>query len=332
MTLIDPRDLKSFVRMFTEVGLCIWCLVRFSDQLWLAPATLAIYFIGNLAHAGLSVFFEKSFRTVGLLLPVGLVAAAIAMRCDSIPALGAALFLTGFAMGVSWEPAAPGSRKRLIKIGAKLLGMMCSAVVLVGPEIFGFVAAGLSVWLVAMNLSGRTIARATAAGQWRGVDTINIFHQSAYFSFVYVFWAALPGVPHWTPALLFPLGWFGYWGMELSLSADGQPYRPRTLAAGHAIVSMTMVVMAMTGSPALVIFCWFVTGLGGGTCYTMERAPGGRPGRLSDDIGAVLGVGGSALALLWFRDPAAAMGLAAIHATIATIAALYMYKSTRHGG
>lgn len=326
MKQIDPRDLKSFIRMFTEVSLCVWCLTRFGEQLWFIPTILGAYFLGNLAHAFASIRSGNPMRGAGLLLPAGLVAVAAGMQFTSIALLCAASTLTGFAMGVSWEPSMPSTRNRLVKIGAKLLGMTSAAAVLLGPLVFGTIAAILSIWLAAMNLKGQTIARAVEAPTWRGVDIVNIFHQSAYFSFVFTFWAVLPNAPPWTPALLFPLGWLGYWAMELRLSAAGQPYRPRALAFGHAVVSATMGIMAVTHSPFLVILCWFMTGIGGGTCYTMERAEGGRPGRLSDDVGAVLGVGSAALVLWYFPDPATVMIVAAIHASIAAIAALLTWN------
>lgn len=328
----DPRDLKAFVRMFTEVGVCVWCLAHLHGDLWVVSALLASYFGGNLLQAISARLTGRPIRIAGLLLPVGLALVAAAMGSGELPLLLAALVATGFMTGVDWDPAVPARRRRITKICAKLAGMIGAAVAVLGPIAFGAVAISAAVWLVALHLAGSTTARPVTAVAWRRVDTINVFHQGSYFAFVFVFWTAMPGLPTWAPALLFPIGWFGYWGLELVLSGEGQPYRRRALAGGHAVVSATLAGMTLTTMPVPLMFGWFATGLGGGTCYTMERAAGGKPGRLSDDIGAVFGVGSAALLLFCSPTPTAALILGSAYALVVAVLSLLDIRRPIEGG
>jgi hypothetical protein len=259
------------------------------------------------------------------MLPATLAGVAVGMQLSSLPILLPALFVTGYSLGPVLAPVSGRPRIRLIKIGAKLTGMIGAVAILGGPLVFGSIAiaaAALHSWLVA---SADVRAAEPGTPIWTSMDFINIFHQSSYFAFVFLFWSLWPQAVGWAPALLFSLGWVGYWAMELRLTDPAAPYRPRLLAVGHLVVALVLLAMATFPSPPLLMLGWFLTGVGGGTCYTMERASSGKPGRLSDDIGAVLGVATGAGIIALMHTSRAALVAGACYALVA----VYLAWTTR---
>ena len=315
--------------MFVEVGTCIWGLQLFPDRLWIVPTLLAAYFGGHLLQ-GVGRF-RAADRIAPMTLVSALAALAVAMALGAPAFAAGALFVIGYSLGPVIAPAAPMKRSRLAKIGSKLFGMLGAAIVLTGALPFGALAVASAVAYARLASSPSVQTPEPERVGWYSVSRINIFHQSSYFAFVFVFWAIWRDAVSWAPAVFFALGWIGYWAMELSLTAPRAPYRPKLLAAGHLAVALVLGAMASASSPALLMLGWFLTGVGGGTCYTMERAPGGKPSRISDDVGAFFGAATGAGALLLFATPQAALLAGAVYASIAAILALCTISAIEPG-
>jgi hypothetical protein len=323
MPQVDPRDIKTFIRMYVEVGACVWGLRAFETEVWLVAALLLAYFSGHLLQGLVKWAAPKG--AVIIMLPVALAGVAAGMQLASLPILLPALFATGCSLGPILTPVSGRPRIRLHKIGAKLIGMIGAVAVLGGPLVFGAIAIIAAVIHSALIASPDVRPAEPGIRLWTSMDFINIFHQSSYFAFVFLFWSLWPQAVDWAPALLFSLGWIGYWAMELRLTDPSAPYRPRLLAAGHLVVALVLIAMAAFPSPPLLMLGWFLTGVGGGTCYTMERASSGKPGRLSDDIGAVLGVATGAGIVALMHTSRAALVAGACYALVA----VYLAWTTR---
>ena len=320
MFRVDPRDVKAFLRMYVEVGTCIWGLQHFVGRLWIVPALLSAYFLGHLLQGAARIAISKVATALVLVLALG--GLTVAMALSSAGLVAGALLVIGCTFGPVVAPVVPTRRSRAVKIGSKLLGMVAAAVVLAGALPFGAVGTGVALVYALLAFSPATRAQESGASSWNAVSRINIFHQSSYFTFVFIFWALWRQSITWAPAAFFALGWIGYWAMELNLTAAGAPYRPRLLAMGHLAVAIVLGAMAGVSSPLLLMLGWFLTGVGGGTCYTMERAPQGKPNRSSDDVGALLGATSGAGALLLFHTPQAALLVGAAYALVASALAL----------
>jgi hypothetical protein len=320
MSRFDPRDLKAFLRMYVEVGTCIWGLQHFMGRLWIVPALLSAYFLGHLLQGAVRLAVSKIATAAVLVL--ALVALTVAMALPSAGLVAGSLFLIGFTFGPGLVPVPLSKRSRVVKIGSKLFGMVAAAVVIVSALPFGAAAVGVALAYFFLANSPAVQVQDSDTPSWNPVSCINIFHQASYFAFVFVFWALWRQSISWAPAAFFVLGWIGYWAMELKLAAPGAPYRPRLLAMGHLAVAIVLSAMAAFSSPLLLMLGWFLTGVGGGTCYTMERAPQGKPNRTSDDVGALLGAASGTGALLLFHTPEAPLLAGAAYALVASALAL----------
>jgi len=239
-----------------------------------------------------------------------------------------ALLFVGFSIPEgelsSFETAQKPSR--LAKIFAKLIGMT-APVVLAFSDIAYSALAIILVLVIAFYAAKPATTEREAQSPWRSIDLVNIFHQSGYFAFCFAFWTLIDNLSAPQIALLFPLGWVAYWALELRLSADPN-FRSFLLFGGHVLFGVTLLAMfAIPNSTAPILIGWFLTGLFGGTCYTMDHAPGGKPSGLSDDVGALLGSGTGLLAIAATGEPSASLVVGASFAFSAAFAAFHLTVS-----
>ena len=136
---------------------------------------------------------------------------------------------------------------------------------------------------------------------WASVDRLSVLlriacfvHAAQYFFYAYVVWQAFP--ENWLrylgPCLL--VGWIGYiFGNLLYRKIDlTQPMV--VLATGHLVAAAALVALSVNVTPITVLICFFLTGLGGGSCYVIEQLGFAktRDYPLFDSIGTVVGIGG----------------------------------------
>jgi len=64
------------------------------------------------------------------------------------------------------------------------------------------------------------------------------------------------------------------------------------LAAGHLIAALALVALSVNVMPLAILICFFLTGLGGGSCYVIEQLGFAktRDYPLFDSIGTVAGI------------------------------------------
>jgi len=117
-------------------------------------------------------------------------------------------------------------------------------------------------------------------------------HAAQYFFYAYVVWQAFPeSWLHYLGPCLF-VGWIGYiFGNFLYRKIDlEQPMM--VLATGHLIAALALVALSVNVMPLAILICFFLTGLGGGSCYVIEQLGFAktRDYPLFDSIGTVAGI------------------------------------------
>lgn len=333
--ILHPRIIRAFLRMYVEVGACIWAFATVEHPALKATGLLAAYHLGALLRSLAERHILRPIPAAVYFLPVALLLTALGYTSPNVLVAGAGMISVGFLIPASsFGAEAPGaSPPRTAKILAKLFGMTMPAIIPI--SLYAYLAIGLLAALVIIwRTAGSTTPSSPTASQtsWRPIDLTNVFHQAGYFAFCFAFWGLIPSVTPSFIALLFPLGWVAYWVLEHRLTADPR-FQQSLLTAGHFAFAATLMAMAAsTGNVVAVLLAWSLTGLFGGTCYTMDHAPGGRPSSLSDDLGAMLGSFTGTLAIAGTGDPSAAAILGAGFACAAAMAAFHLNHTNPERG
>lgn len=331
-SMLNPRILRTFLRMYVEIGACVWAFATLDQAAAKAAGIIAAYHLGALGRTLAEQHLRRPIPGAMQLLPLGLILAAVGYGMGSVVVAGAGLFVTGFLIPASQFAARGDNSSRTSKILAKLFGMTAPAILLwsLGAyAVVGLLVSFLIIWRT--HGDERSLAEVSAA-PWNPVDLTNVFHQAGYFAFCFSFWGLASEIAPSLIAVLFPVGWVAYWALELRLSADPRFHQP-LLSAGHLAFAATLLVMAASsGNTSVIVLSWFLTGLFGGTCYTMEHAPGGRPSSLSDDLGAVLGSLTGTLAIVATGQAGAGAVIGAGFACAAALAAFhFIHTSAKRG-
>lgn len=324
ITYRHARVLRTFLRMYVEVGACVWAFATLDQPALKATAILAAYHAGALSRTLAERHYRQPFLLAPYLLPAGVLVTAAAYTTGSVFIALLGLAITGFSVpGSSFVTTVSGDNPtRTTKIFAKLCGMTAPAILPMNLLLYLTIGFVVSLLIIRGTPKARPARVETTAPLWNAIDLTNIFHQAGYFAFCFGFWSLAPAIAPTQIALFFPIGWIAYWIMELRLTRSRHFQQP-LLTAGHLAFAAALLVMAATaGNTATILAGWFLTGLFGGTCYTMEHAPGGRPSSLSDDLGALLGSFTGALAIATTGQPAAAVVLGSGFACAAALAAL----------
>ena len=333
LTLRRARIVRTFMRMYIEVGTCIWAFTYQEFPALIATALLAIYHFGALVRR---LFEQRSCRPLQnakYLLPGSLLVLSIGHWLNEATTVGAALFAIGaFVPESAFIQENPSEKPaRLTKIYAKLLGMTTPFLLQFSVPAYSAIGVLLALLLASTPINF-TQNEHRVPFAWNSVDLTNIFHQAGYFAFCFAFWSLLPHVYAYEIAFFFPIGWIAYWILELKLSSDLN-FRWQLLIGGHFAFGATLLAMAfMSGNSLAILTGWFLTGLFGGTCYTMDHAPGGRPSELSDDLGALLGSCTGALAIAATGHSFAALVLGCGFACAAALAMIHIRATQTQEG
>jgi hypothetical protein len=334
MYLFHASVLRTFLRMYVEVGLCVWAYLNLEQPALKATALLAAYHLGALSRTLLERCRGQPLPIIAEgMAPIGLLVAGSGYAVTSLVTAAFGLTLVGFFVRPSLfvVPSADDKPARPTKILAKLIAMMAAALMV--ASLTAYFAIALTVALLYLWQSVVTRPRGDISPQtdWKPIDLTNLFHQAGYFAFCFAFWAlATPTTPLMI-ALFFPLGWIAYWAMEFRLTAT-PIFRGTLLGVGHLAFAAALLAMAgATDAPSIILLTWFLTGLFGGTCYTMEHAPGGPPSGLSDDIGALLGSVAGTLAIVATDNAVAAVLVGAVFACIAGFSAIRLTHASQPG-
>lgn len=327
--MLNPRILRAFLRMYVEIGACVWAFATLDQAAAKAAGIIAAYHLGAIARTLSEQRLRRPIPWAVHVLPIGLVLITIGYSMGSLWVAGAGLFLAGFLIPASQFAAKGEGASRTSKILAKLIGMTAPAILpwsLGAYAVVGLFVSFLIIWRSPGG--GRSFANVFPEPS-NPIDLTNVFHQAGYFAFCFSFWGLASEITPSLIAVLFPLGWVAYWALELRLSADPRFHQP-LLSAGHVAFAVTLLAMAASsGSMSAILILWFLTGLFGGTCYTMEHAPGGRPSSLSDDLGAVLGSLMGTLAILATGEVSAGAVIGAGFACATALAAFHFVNTQR---
>lgn len=286
--------------MYLEVGACVWAYAYTGSPALVAVGLLAAYHCGALLRTLLDRRLGKTPAGTNFVLAAAIISICISFVYLNPAAAATSLLVAGFV--VPTGEFAPKSRDvpsgRTRKIAMKSAGMLLPVLIVVSVVAYGLIALAAAVVLMARaTRSTAPLPDRPSSLSWTRIDAANVFHQAGYFVFCFSFWILIPGLDAALISFLFPIGWVGYWFMELRL-ARAAVFRPRLLSAGHiGFAAALMLMAAMTNHPAIILMGWFATGLFGGTCYTMDFAPTGRPSNLSDAIGALVGSASAVLVL-----------------------------------
>jgi hypothetical protein len=331
-SMLYPSILRTFLRMYVEIGACVWAFATLDHAAAKAAGIIAAYHLGALGRTLAEQHRRRPIPGAVQLLPVGLVLAAFGYCMGSMAVAGAGLVVTGFLIPASQFAARGESSSRISKILAKLFGMTAPAILPWSLGAYAFVGLLVSLLIIWRTPGeGRSAAEVSATSR-NPVDLTNVFHQAGYFAFCFSFWGLASEIAPSLIAVLFPVGWVAYWALELRLSADPRFHQP-LLSAGHLAFAVTLLVMAASlDNTSVIVLSWFLTGLFGGTCYTMEHAPGGRPSSLSDNLGAVLGSLTGTLAIVATGQAGAGAVIGAGFACATALAAFYFIHTSPQRG
>jgi hypothetical protein len=296
--------------MYIEVGTCVWAYTRYEDGALAAVGFLASYLGGSLIYRlapdnSLVWIGRRENWTVWAIMMLG-----AGFWLGEAYLITAALAIFGFSVTRNEVPVLAFSRS-LLKIG-KMVGQFAGMLgaFLVATHIYIFFGIGVVAALsLAVQMRDRPEIAARGAGSWKLIDAFSVFHQGAYFAYCFAFWQLLHSerISGFEIAFYFPIGWIAYWFMDLWLSREDQPFRPKLLMLGHLGVAGALILMiTQRENPIYVLFAWFLTGLFGGTRYTMERASQ-LPSRSSQEIGASAGSLIGFLAMLASNSPLGAV-------------------------
>jgi hypothetical protein len=92
---------------------------------------------------------------------------------------------------------------------------------------------------------------------------------------------------------MFSIGWIAYFAAEV-LSRSRPTFSPSLIVVGHLLCAVALVALARSDQIVPILSMWFLTGVGGGTAYTLSNGPQAPNRERAEDVGHVVGalVGG----------------------------------------
>lgn len=313
--------LLTGIAVALETGLLAFAVLRL-EPLWCAPALLLCYHAGYLlAHvrARLGSFVDSRAAVALLLFCTG-----VAFLASNLPALAVSAALTSASLQLSRRRLKPHVEVKLVqKQAVKAVGMLAGFAAVAPPPALGvtWMALGAVVALFcarpalmpprcppapALNPSRLLSSSTTTALLWT-----ELLHHVHYFVYVYAMWGGLSESVRLGLPAFFLLGWIGYWMFEKKLAVTGAIDNLRLMAAGHLVgVVVLGVAAAAYPSTVVVMICWFLTGVTGGTAYQLKHADPRR--ELFEDLGHVLGCAMAALFMAAGGSPAGTLVLGAV--------------------
>lgn len=286
------------VKMSSEIGLFVWSLIHFqSDGYWyvlLAPfayrvglACLVGPFSTMPARAQLTLFCLSAWFLAGGLLTENL--AVLIPGC---------LVFSGLLDSI---------RKQIMRriettVENKVLGRLVAfplTLLAAFPEIYsGFFA--LFPLLVIAAFKGHFIFGSISSTFTRDfIPTANWLilvlisaHAAQYFLYCYVIWLIFPKELFPFIGPMFFSGWAGYLFGNYVFHKVDLRNSMLILAAGNALSMSSLVFLSMNLTPATLLVCFLLTGIGGSSFYVIERMPVAETRYYPwfDAIGTVLGI------------------------------------------
>lgn len=306
----------TWAAVFLEVSLLVWCLLN-RMPLWAAPAIL-----GGL-HAG-GMLVRRPWCPAlprwctGQVAVLGGVALFIGLHQQYLLiVMGGAAALNAAIQVVRKENDTGKSLRVWQKASAKIVGM-ASASAAAWPTYAEIVLFVSIVIAAAMFQLGRSTARRTASARHiAGVVRYDllwfeVFHQSHYFAYVYVFWWKLDDALFPYTGFWFIAGWVVYFVLEWFLEEQARLYHLSVVAGGHIVCAVALLGMSVTTETWWILTLWALTGLGGGTCYTVRNIRHAGDTQFFDDIGHLIGCAGAVLLVLVIARTEAAIVLGAL--------------------
>ena len=198
-----------------------------------------------------------------------------------------------FVAAINIETGVTTFSKRLVRI----LGFALSGVI--SYRIFTLLAVGILIitLIVALWRKESWVEKPTIRKpHWNPLATVMVSHQSHYFSYTYfmpILFIHYLHIPVSFVGLAFTVGWISYALAEYLL---GRLKSSIVFIWGHVVVAASLAIIAtFYWRLTVVLFAWFISGLGGGTVFCLTRLNKGLGNKgiemdFWEDIGHVIGV------------------------------------------
>jgi hypothetical protein len=308
----------SFISGFLELGIVI-LLLRSSETVANAILAALAYQLGGFLNE-LSIVRSWALSSILLLSAVLAIWAAKS-------ALIMFVSVTMLSFGIQAVRALlSGDVTTLIKRTSRVAGFACAGFFCWSAlSVLGIVS------LIALAIAPRHDKhmwlhnKATLPGL-RSLEWTMVLHQAHYFSYAYIVAVVLVRNYWIDPRIagsLFSIGWLSY---MFSKRLFGEFHLARSFVVGHIIVILSLTGMLIFAHSSLVLFlfCWLMTGFGGGTVFCLKglidearQAPANQA--LWEGLGHVLGVVVCLVILISVENPLVVLPFSALIAALTIV-------------
>lgn len=317
----------TFVAVFVEIVSCIWGLMNISS-IWPVPLLLGSYHLGYVTAR--YRLFRKGGYWNAFILTLATIIVVFGIYKVYWP-----LLLIGFPLLSS---AIQGTRRILKgqsklrsnkKNASKLLAMIASSIVILSRLPVVLILA--SFLIIAIYICAGTRGKVEIfeikndERQNKILLWFEFLHHAHYFAYCYTFWYLLPQYWHTYIGFLFPIGWLGYWVLEVLLRESTKYFDKRVLAIGHLLNAVAIIAIASYGGGIFIIAMWFVTGVGGGTAYMLSNVTPAGDREYFEDMGHLIGCLIASLLILITNSVKSSLWVGAVLAILGALI-LLMWK------
>ncbi|OFY65654.1 MAG: hypothetical protein A3H98_07110 [Bacteroidetes bacterium RIFCSPLOWO2_02_FULL_36_8] len=286
--------ITNYLAKCLELSILVWGYMQ-GIPLYQIPILMALFHVGYLISANIPFMSWKKMFS-GILILIGAILLLYGFYSSDVFILSVGIVITAsFIIQLKDNIKKNNPVSITTKFFSKAIGMG-SAIVMMSQYKLILLAAFLLVPLFyvyfqfQVNDEKVTIVRTEFKPNVRNpMNWIQFFHHLHYFLFCYTFWALIKNIPSGYFSVLFILGWIAYYFMEKKYRKENKSFNITSIGYGHLLSGITVLLMLLNPTNTIILFLWFLTGLGGGTIYMLRHCKEKEHLSFFEDWGHVVG-------------------------------------------